>query len=300
MEEGEEAIDEIPADRWDVEAFFDANPESRGAMYCRRGGFLSQVDQFDPQFFGMAPREAESLDPQQRLLLEVSWETLEDAAESSQRWRGQPMGVFVGISNNDYARLQSEQLGTDGIDMHTGTGTLNSVAAGRLAYSLGVNGPVMAVDTACSSSLVAVHLAIRAIRNGECQAALAGGVNLILDPASSIALSAMRALSPEGRCKTFDADADGYVRGEGCGMVLLKPLSKAVEDGDRVYALLRGSAVNHDGRSNGLTAPARTFPRVIDPHCLARRECPCGACQLCGSARNGHILGRSHRDSGPG
>lgn len=255
LQSGNDAVSSIPEDRWDVDGCFDPVPQTPGKMYTKAGGFLEQVDQFDPRFFGIAPRETTGLDPQQRLLLEVTWETLEHAGQSADRLADSQTGVFVGISNNDYSRLQTRTTGLEAIDAHSGTGSLNSIAAGRLAYMLGLKGPCLSIDTACSSSLVAVHLAVQSLRNGECQAALAGGVNLMLDPSSSIALSALQALSPTGLCKTFDESADGYVRGEGCGMVLLKRLSDAVADGDRVMALIRGSAVNHDGKSNGLTAP---------------------------------------------
>ena len=252
---GFDAISEIPADRWDVDRFYDPNPEAVGKMYTRRGGFLRKVDLFDPQFFSISPREAVGIDPQQRLLMEIAWETLEDAGQPPELLETGRTGVFVGISNCDYSRLGSRRHDLKNIDTYTATGTATSIAAGRLAYFLGLRGPCMAIDTACSSSLVAVHQAIESLRKGECNSALAGGVNLILEPAAMIALSEVRALSPDGRCKTFDQSADGYARGEGCGMVLLKRLSDAVKDGDRVHALIRGSAVNHDGHSNGLTAP---------------------------------------------
>lgn len=252
---GFDAVSEIPADRWDVDRFYDPNPEAVGKMYTRRGGFLRQVDLFDPQFFSISPREAVGIDPQQRLLMEIAWETLEDAGQPPERLETGRTGVFVGISTCDYSRLAERRYDLKSIDTYTATGTATSIAAGRLAYFLGLRGPCMAIDTACSSSLVAVHQAIESLRKGECNSALAGGVNLILEPAAMIALSEVRALSPDGRCKTFDQSADGYARGEGCGMVLLKRLSDAVKDGDRVHALIRGSAVNHDGHSNGLTAP---------------------------------------------
>ena len=252
---GFDAISDIPADRWDVDRFYDPNPEAVGKMYTRRGGFLRKVDLFDPQFFSISPREAVGIDPQQRLLMEIAWETLEDAGQPPELLETGRTGVFVGISTCDYSRLGSRKHDLKTIDTYTATGTATSIAAGRLAYFLGLTGPCMAIDTACSSSLVAVHQAIESLRKGECNSALTGGVNLILEPAAMIALSEVRALSPDGRCKTFDQSADGYARGEGCGMLLLKRLSDAVKDGDRVHALIRGSAVNHDGHSNGLTAP---------------------------------------------
>ncbi|MFP6613718.1 MAG: beta-ketoacyl synthase N-terminal-like domain-containing protein [Pirellulales bacterium] len=252
LRDGVDAVADISAARWDVDAFYDENPEAQGKMYTRRAALLDDVDQFDPSFFGISPREAEAMDPQQRLLLEVSWEALEHAGVAGDELANSETGIFVGISNSDYARLGE---GTATIDPYVGTGTSSSIAAGRISYFLGLHGPCLAIDTACSSSLVAVHLAIQNLRDGECHTALAGGVNLILHPASMIALSKLRALSPNGVCRTFDDAADGYVRGEGCGIVILKRLSDAVTDGDRVLAVLRGSAINHDGQSNGLTAP---------------------------------------------
>ena len=255
LQDGVDATSEIPADRWRIDAYYDADPDQIGKMYMRRGGFLAEVDQFDADFFGIAPREAISLDPQQRLLLEVSWEALEQAGITPGSLLGSQSGVFIGINNNDYAQLHVETGSSESLDAYGFTGNTFSVAAGRLAYLLGLQGPALALDTACSSSLVAVHLACQSLRAGECRMALAGGVNLILSPRGNLVLSRMRALSPDGRCKTFDQAADGYGRGEGCGVVVLKRLSDAIADGDPILALIRGSAVNHDGRSSGLTAP---------------------------------------------
>lgn len=252
---GVDAVSEIPAERWDVGAFYSAEPEAPGKMYTRWGAFLADVDRFDPQFFGISPREAQTMDPQQRLLLEVSWEALESAALRPDRLSGSQSGVFVGIMNSDYLHLQ-RKLGSAGdIDAYTVTGSLFSVAAGRLSYALGLQGPNVSVDTACSSSLVAIHLACQSLRGGECDLALAGGVNLILLPEPLIERCKARMLSFDGRCKTFDAAADGYVAGEGCGMLVLKRLSDALAGGDRIFALIRGSSVNHDGPSSGLTVP---------------------------------------------
>ncbi|MFG1954464.1 type I polyketide synthase, partial [Micromonospora sp. NPDC048830] len=251
---GVDAVGEVPSGRWDVDAFFDPDPEVAGRMYSRAGHFVDGVDGFDAGFFGVSPREAVSLDPQQRLLLEVAWEALEDAGQVPGRLAGSRTGVFVGIGTDDYS-LMLRSADPASMDAYTGTGNAFSVAAGRLSYLLGLQGPSMAVDTACSSSLVAVHLACRSLRSGESDLALAGGVHLMLTPQGSIYLSRTRALSPDGRCKTFDASADGYGRGEGCGVVVLKRLSDARRDGDRVLAVVRGSAVNHDGPSSGLTVP---------------------------------------------
>ncbi|WP_329101434.1 type I polyketide synthase [Micromonospora sp. NBC_01699] len=251
---GGEGVGVVPGDRWDVDEFFDGDPDVAGRMYTRWGHFVSGVDGFDAGFFGVSPREAVSLDPQQRLLLEVAWEALEHAGQVPARLVGSRTGVFVGIGTDDYSlMLRSADPAT--MDAYTGTGNAFSVAAGRLSYLLGLQGPSLAVDTACSSSLVAVHLACRSLRSGESNLALAGGVHLVLTPEGTIYLSRAKALSPDGRCKTFDASADGYGRGEGCGVVVLKRLSDARRDGDRVLAVIRGSAVNHDGPSSGLTVP---------------------------------------------
>jgi acyl transferase domain-containing protein/acyl carrier protein len=254
LSQGVDAVGEVPADRWDMDAFFDADPDAPGKMYTRAGHFLTGVDSFDAGFFGVSPREAVSLDPQQRLLLEVAWAALEDAGQVPARLAGSRTGVFVGIGTDDYSLLL-RSADPASMDAYTGTGNAFSVAAGRLSYLLGLQGPSMAVDTACSSSLVAVHLACRSLRSGESDLALAAGVHLVLTPEGTIYLSRTKALSPDGRCKTFDASADGYGRGEGCGAVVLKRLSDAQRDGDRVLAVIRGSAVNHDGPSSGLTVP---------------------------------------------
>ncbi|MGO8676238.1 MAG: type I polyketide synthase [Limisphaerales bacterium] len=253
LTEGVDAVTEVPPDRWDVAAYYDPDADKPGKMNTRHGAFLSQVGEFDAEFFGVSPREAASMDPQHRLLLETAWETLENAAVSPARVAGSQTGVFVGFGNSDYWRLVYGDEAR--IDAYSALGNAYSVAAGRLSYFLGLHGPCVTVDTACSSSLVAVHLACQSLRAGECSLALAAGVSLILTPEASINFSKARMLAPDGRCKTFDAKADGYVRGEGCGIVLLKPLSAALADGNRVLAVIRGSAVNQDGRSGGLTAP---------------------------------------------
>jgi myxalamid-type polyketide synthase MxaE and MxaD len=252
---GIDAIGEAPRERWDVDAYYDPDPATPGKMSTRWGGFLQDIDRFDAAFFGIAPREAISMDPQHRMLLEVSWEALERAGIAPGSLAGSATGVFIGISTNDYSLLHKLYGDLPGIDAYTGTGSAVSVAAGRLSYVLGLQGPCMAVDTACSSSLTAVHLACQSLRNGECGLALVGGVNLILTPEGMIYFSKLGVMAPDGRCKTFDAAADGYVRSEGCGVVVLKRLSEAVRDGDPVLAVVRGSAVNQDGRSSGLTAP---------------------------------------------
>jgi len=254
LREGRDAISEVPSDRWDIDAYYDPDPMAPGKMSTRFGGFVDGIDRFDPQFFGIAPREAETMDPQQRLLLEVVWEALEHAGIAPDRLEGSRAGVFVGMSANDYFHLIRAR-GLDRFDAYTASGTAHSIASGRLSYVLGLSGPSLSVDTACSSSLVAIHQAVQSLRRGESDLALAGGVNLILGPDISIALSKSRMMAPDGRCKAFDARADGFVRGEGCGIVVLKRLADAVASRDRIIAVIRGSAINQDGRSNGLTAP---------------------------------------------
>ncbi|MCP3102832.1 type I polyketide synthase [Myxococcus sp. K15C18031901] len=249
---GREAISPIPASRWDIDAYYDPTPGTPGKMYTRHGAFIQGVEDFDPQFFGISPREASRMDPHQRLLLEVSWEALERAGIAATDLRGSSTGVFVGMMNEDFSHLMKDATQ---IDLHTASGSGLSVAAGRLAYSLGLQGPTMAVDAACSSSLVTVHLACQSLRTRECDLALAGGISLILSPLTSVVNCAMRMLSVKGRCSTFDAGADGFVRGEGCGMLVLKRLSDAVADRDPILALVRGSATNHSGQSSGLTVP---------------------------------------------
>jgi acyl transferase domain-containing protein/acyl-CoA synthetase (AMP-forming)/AMP-acid ligase II/acyl carrier protein len=255
LREGIDTITEVPGSRWDLAATFDSDPAAPGKMSSRWGGFLEAVDEFDAAHFGISPREAERMDPQQRLLLEVAWEALEDAGLAPGRVRSSATGVFVGVANLDYARLQLGSL--DALDAYAGTGNAASIAANRLSFFFDLRGPSLAVDTACSSSLTAVQLACQSLRAEECSVALAGGVNVILDPGPTVVFSKAGLLAPDGRCKVFDARADGYVRGEGCGLVILKPLLRAQADGDPIYAVIRGGAVNQDGRSNGLTAPSR-------------------------------------------
>ncbi|UQA57021.1 type I polyketide synthase [Polyangium aurulentum] len=270
LDAGVDATGEIPPGRWDRDAFYDAAPDAPGKMSTRRGGFLAQVDGFDAEFFGISPREAASMDPQQRLLLEVGWEALEDAGQAPDRLAGSRTGVFVGIGIDDYKQLQLGSGDPERIDAYSGTGTLLCVAAGRISYVLGLRGPCLSVDTGCSSSLVALHLACQSLRADECSMALVGGVHLMLAPEMSVFLSKARALSPEGRCKTFDSSADGYARAEGCGVIVLKRLSRALEDGDPIRALIRGSAVNHDGRSSGLTVPNGLAQQALIREALER------------------------------
>lgn len=269
LREGVDAITEVPADRWRLDEIYDPNPNAAGKTYTRWGGFINEVDLFDAQFFRISPREAASMDPQHRLLLQVSYEALENAGQTSADLAGSETGVFVGIMTSDYANLQIKFGDPNQIDAYTGTGQGWCFAAGRLSYGLGLHGPCMALDTACSSALVATHLACQSLRLGECDLALAGGVNLMLSPESTICASKIRALSPTGRCRTFDAAADGYVRGEGCGILVLKRLSQAMRDGDNVLAVIRGSAVNHDGPSGGLTVPNGMAQQAVIRKALA-------------------------------
>jgi acyl transferase domain-containing protein len=223
-------------------------------MYVRAGGFLREVDQFDPRFFGISPREAESMDPQQRLVVEVAWEALERAGQDTAALRDTRTGVFVGVTTSDYARVILQGRPED-VDAWFASGTSLNVVAGRLSYTLGLKGPSMAVDTACSSSLVALHLACQSLRSGESTMALAAGVNLILSPEPMMAVCKARMLAPDGRCKTFDASANGFARAEGCGVLVLKRLSEARAHGDDILAVIRSTAVNQDGPSSGLTVP---------------------------------------------
>ncbi len=253
LRNGIDAIAQVPSYRWDVDAYYDPDPNTKGKMNTRWGGFLDCVDQFDPGFFGISPREAERMDPQQRLVLEIAWEALENAAIAPQRLAGSQTGVFIGIGNYDYGRFLCRDLSN--INSHNAPGLTLSLAANRLSYLLDLHGPSMAIETACSSSLVAVHSACQSLRSGESNLVITGGVSLMLSPDMTITFSQTRMMAPDGRCKTFDASADGYVRGEGCGIVILKRLSDAILDKDRILAVIKGSAVNHDGLSNGITAP---------------------------------------------
>ena len=284
-----DGITEVPADRWDVDAFYDPDPAVPGKSTTRWGGFVEHVKEFDTQFFGIAPREAERMDPQQRLLAEVSWEALEDAGVLDQRLAGSSTGVFVGIATSDFAQSHMTDLAV--IDAYTGTGSAPSIAANRLSYLLDLRGPSLAVDTACSSSLVAVQLACQAVSRGDCSMAIAGGVNVILSPALSINFSKAGAMASDGRCKAFDAEADGYVRSEGAGMVVLKPLSRALADGDRIYATILGGAVNQDGRTNGLMAPNPASQEAVLRAAYANAGVPAGKVGYVESHGTGTFLG---------
>ncbi len=268
LSEGRDAVGKVPGDRWDADVLHDDSPLARGKITTTQGGFLRDVARFDAPFFHIPAREADSLDPQHRLLLEVAWHAFEEAAIDPRGLKCSRTGVFVGISNSDYARLM-ERGGLEQLDAYYGTGTALNAAAGRLSFLLGLNGPALAVDTACSSSLVALHLAVRSLRLAESDMAVASGVNVIAAPSCSVAVSRAHMLSPEGRCKTFGADADGFVRAEGCGVLVLKRLSDARRDGNRVLALIHGSAVNQDGASSGLTVPSGKAQEAVIREALA-------------------------------
>lgn len=255
LREGRDAVSEVPEDRWDVDEFFDPELGAAGKVVTRRGGFVDDVAGFDAPFFGMSTREANWMDPQHRLLLETAWRAVEHSGTAPTALAESNTGVFVGLATHDYLGMASDQLNYPDIEAYLAIGTSNAAGAGRISYRLGLQGPAVAVDTACSSSLVAIHQACQALRLGECDLALAGGANVLLSPATMITFSSAQMLAPDGRCKTFDAAADGYVRGEGCGVIVIKRLEDAIRDGDRIRAVIRGSAVNQDGASGGLTVP---------------------------------------------
>ena len=270
LSQGRDVISDVPVERWSSARWYDPDPDAPGKMYQRKGGFLAAVDRFDAAFFGITPREAERIDPQQRLLLELTWEALEHAAIAPNGLSGQAAGVFVGMSGGDYLQLQLQQGAAADIDAYLASGGSPAVAAGRIAYTLGLQGPAITLDTACSSSLSAVHLACQSLRDGECTLALAAGVSLMLMPELSVNFAKARMMAPDGRCKTFDAAADGYVRSEGCGVVVLKRLSDAQAAGDRILAVVRGSAINQDGRSSGLTVPNGPAQEAVMRAALSR------------------------------
>ena len=259
-----DAVIDVPRDRWNLDLYYDPDPAMPGKAYVKRGGFLQQdVFAFDPEPFGISPREADQLDPQQRLLLEVTWEALEDAGIPVEQLRGSNTAVFVGGFTLDYQTLAYSPHNQRLLSSHTSVGASMTLLSNRISYTFDLRGPSLTVDTACSSSLVATHLARQALLRGDCELALVGGVNLMLSPATTIAMSKGHLLSPDGRSKTFDASADGYGRGEGAGVVVLKPLDLALRDGDRIYAVLRATGINQDGRTDGIPMPSEAAQREL-------------------------------------
>ncbi len=266
--EGREGVVEVPPNRWNAGRYYDAEPGVAGKSITQRGGFIDAIDQFDPQFFGISPREAPYVDPQHRLLLETAWEAIEDAGLVLDFERGTDLGVFVGISHNDYQGIQSTPSDHFGISAHTPTGSAHSIAANRISYCLNLRGPSVAMDTACSSALTAVHSACEHIWAGRGDAALAGGVTVMIAPGGFIGFSQAAMLSPEGRCAAFDASASGFVRGEGAGMVLLKRLSRAIADGDPIQGVILGTSINQDGHTNGIMLPSpEAQTRLVQDAC---------------------------------
>ncbi|OYX87742.1 MAG: beta-ketoacyl synthase, partial [Xanthobacter sp. 35-67-6] len=285
LHDGGDAVGPVPATRWG------ADGAGTARAYAHHMATLDGIDGFDAGFFGISPREAASMDPQHRLLLEVAWEAVERAAWSPRLLAGSQTGVFIGIYSDDYAQERLYRREAAQIDGHAGLAMMRSLAAGRIAYALDLRGPVMALDAACASSLLAIHLACRSLHAGECDRALAGGVNLVLAPEITLALCEMKALSPSGRCRTFSADADGFVRGEGCGVVALRRLSDALRYGDPVLGVIRGSAVNHDGRSNGISAPNGAAQQAVLRAALADADVPAASVGFVEAHGTGTILG---------
>jgi acyl transferase domain-containing protein/NADPH:quinone reductase-like Zn-dependent oxidoreductase/thioesterase domain-containing protein/acyl carrier protein/short-subunit dehydrogenase len=268
MRTGTDAITEIPADRWSTAAHFDPSPGRSGKSVSHHGGFLSHIDGFDSTFFKISPREADAMDPQQRLLLEATWEAFEDAGQRREEVYGSSTGVFVGISTSDYATMQYDSGASSNPDVYSAPGCTFSIAANRISYCLDLHGPSMAIDTACSSAMSACHAACQSLWQGECRTAVVAGVNALLNHNSFIVFSRMSMLSPDGRCKAFDASANGYVRSEGVGAVILKPVSAAIEANDRIYAVIRSISANQDGHTRGITVPSAHAQEA-----LIRRAC---------------------------
>lgn len=267
LRNGIDATTPVPADRWNADAMYDADPSTPGRINSTRGGFIADLDRFDAQFFGIYPREARRMDVQQKLTLEVAWEALEYAGIAPSSLAGSPVGVYMGVSHSDHGRKLHADIPS--MDGQEGTNYYHGFVSHRLSYLLNLQGPSMGVDTACSSALVAIHLACQALRDGECDLALSGGVNVNLLPGETISASIAGMLSSQGRCNTFDRNADGFVRGEGCGVLVLKRLRDAVQQGDNVLAVIRGSAVNHNGMSNGITAPNGRAQQMLIQRALA-------------------------------
>lgn len=289
LKSGTDAVTVVPPERWDAEAFYDPDPMAPGKMPTKWGAYLSDVAGFDADFFGISPREAVAMDPQQRVALEVAWEALENAGIAPDKIGESRTAVMLGVYYTEYQTAAAEN--PDTIDAYSATGNAHSVTVGRIAYLLGLRGPAVAVDTACSSSLVSVHLACQSLRMRESDLALAGGVSLNLRPETQLALAKWGMLSPNGKCHAFDSRADGFVRGEGVGVVVLKRLTDAVRDGDRVLAVVRGSAVNQDGRSNGLTAPNAPSQRDVLVRALRSADVTAGSVDLIETHGTGTALG---------
>ncbi|MGW7730611.1 beta-ketoacyl synthase N-terminal-like domain-containing protein, partial [Streptomyces canus] len=272
LSSGGDAVGGLPK-RWESLGIYDPDPEAVGKSYAREGGFLADVEGFDAEFFGISPREAQSMDPQQRIVLETAWEALERAGIRPESLSESRTGVYLGTMGSDYDNLHNHDL--DALDGYVNSGNASSVISGRVSYSLGLQGPAVTIDTACSSSLVAMHLAVAALRTRECGLALAGGVTVMSTPATFVEFSRLKGLSPDGRCKSFSADANGVGWAEGAGILVLKRLSDAERDGDTVLAVIRGSAVNQDGRSQGLTAPnGPSQQRVVQDALTSARLSP--------------------------
>lgn len=272
LESETHVISPIPESRWDTQAFYDAEPGTLGTFNTQFGGFIDGVDQFDPDYWGISGDEARTMDPQQRLLLDVSDEALQDGGFSAASIRGSNTGVFIGMGSDkiDYLWLQSDDYKQ--FNQYTGTGNAHNGASGRLSYMFGVHGPSLTVDTACSSALTALHHACQSLSDGSCGMAICGGVSLILSPSVFIQCSQMQLLSPDGLCKAFDRSADGFGRSEGCGVLILKRLSDAINDGDYIRAVIKGSGLAHNGRSNGLTAPSHIGQELAMKQALKSAE----------------------------
>lgn len=299
LKERVDAIVDIPRDRWDLRRFYDPDPSRPGKTYVRQAGFLREDPfLFDPTFFGISPREADHLDPQQRLLLETTWEAFEDAGISAENLAGSGAGVFIGGFTADQHLTMLSAANRELLCGHSPTGNCMTVLASRLSYTFDLQGPAVTMDTACSSSLVAFHYACRSLWNDECDLAIAGGANVMLKPEYFVAMSKGRFLSPDARGRAFDQDASGYARGEGAGIVIIKRLSKALRDGDRIYALVRGTGVNQDGQTSGMPMPnplaqERLINEVLHRAGVEPRDIVYG-----GSPRYRHAGRRSRRSGG--
>ncbi|WBV63867.1 type I polyketide synthase [Legionella pneumophila 130b] len=273
LEEGLSGIKDIPNDRWDNNQYYDPDMEAPGKSYVTKLGLIENIKYFDAAFFGISPREAKLMEPQQRVFLECCYKALENANYPSESLRGSLTGVFAGVGPNEYyAQLEKSGFSNEELSAYSITGNVLNLIPGRVAYTFDFKGPSISVDTACSSSLVAIHYACQSLKNKEIDYALAGGVNILLMPESNVTLCKAKALSPDGQCKTFDERADGYVRGEGCGVVLLKRLSDALRDNDHILAVIKGSAVNNDGKTAGLTVPNGKSQEEVMKKALGQTE----------------------------